>query len=123
MASESRLPFKAGDTLGADKGYDFESFLEELKRGGIRPHIARNTPNGRAGAFDDRSMNGKRYKMSLQVRKRIEQGFGRVKTVGDLRKLPLRGLEKVSAWAHWNFAAYNLIRIGGLGEWWNPQPT
>lgn len=61
--------------------------------------------------------------MSLQVRKRIEQGFGWVKTVGDLRKLPLRGLAKVSAWAHWNFAADNLIRIGVIGEWWNPSPT
>ncbi len=114
---------KAGDTLGADKGYDVEDFVEELKRRGVRPHIARNTTNGRTSAIDRRSANGKGYKMSLQVRKRIEQGFGWVKTVGDLRKLPLRGLAKVSAWAHWNFAAYNLIRIGGIGEWWNPSPT
>ena len=114
---------KEGDTLGADKGYDIESFVEELKLRGIRPHIARNTSNGRTSVIDGRSANGNGYKMSLQVRKRIEQGFGWVKTVGDLRKLPLRGLAKVSAWAHWNFAAYNLIRIGGIGAWWNPSPT
>ena len=114
---------KEGDTLGADKGYDVADFVEELKRRGIRPHIARNTTNGRTSAIDGRSARGKGYKMSLKVRKRIEQGFGWVKTVGDLRKLPLRGLAKVSAWAHWNFAAYNLIRIGGIGEWWNPSPT
>lgn len=32
-------------------------------------------------------------------------------------------LAKVNAWVHWNFAAYNLIRLGGIGEWWNPSPT
>ena len=57
------------------------------------------------------------------MRKRIEQGFGWAKTIGDLRKLPLLGLPKVSAWVNWNFAAYNLIRLGGIGEWWNPSPT
>jgi transposase len=114
---------KEGDTLGADKGYDVEAFVEELKLRGIRPHIARNTSNGRRSAIDGRTARGKGYAISLQVRKRIEQGFGWVKTVGDLRKLPLRGLAKVSAWAHWNFAAYNLIRIGGIGAWWNPSPT
>ncbi len=61
--------------------------------------------------------------MSQQVRKRIEQGFGWVKTVGDLRKLPVIGLKKVRAWTIWNFAAYNLIRMGGIGHWWNPSPT
>jgi hypothetical protein len=33
------------------------------------------------------------------------------------------GLAKVNAWVHWNFAAYNLIRLGGIGQWWNPSPT
>jgi hypothetical protein len=46
-----------------------------------------------------------------------------VKTIGDLRKLPLVGLNKVSAYAAFNFAAYNLVRIGGMGGWWNPSPT
>ena len=61
--------------------------------------------------------------MSQQARKRIEQGFDWVKVIGDLRKLPLIGLSKVRAWATWNFAAYNLIRLGGLGGWWEAAPT
>jgi hypothetical protein len=44
--------------------------------------------------------------------KRIEQSFVWAKTIGYLRKLPLIGLAKVNAWVHWNFAAYNLIRLG-----------
>jgi IS5 family transposase len=114
---------KQGDTLGADKGYDVEAFVEALESRGIRPHIARNTSNGRRGAIDGRRARGKGHAISLQVRKRIGQGFGWVKTIGDTRKLPLRGLAKVGAWAYWNFAACNLIRIGGIGEWWNPSPT
>lgn len=116
-----RLPSDA--TLGADKVYDLRAFGEAIKRRGIRAHIARHTTNGRRSAIDGRTARGKGYAMSQQVRKRIEQAFGWVKTIGDLRKLPVVGLAKVRAWATWNFAAYNLIRIGGTGGWWNPSPT
>lgn len=61
--------------------------------------------------------------MSLQVRKRIEQGFGWVKTIGGLRKLPMVDIQAVRGWVTWTFAAYNLIRIGGFAEGWNPSPT
>lgn len=86
------------------------------------PHIARNTKNRRS-AIDDRAARGNGYKMSIQVRKRIEQGFGWAKTIGDLRKLPLVGMARVHGWVAWNFAAYNLVRLGGIGEWWVPSPT
>lgn len=111
-----------GSTLGADKNYDTHGFVEALLLRGIAPHIARNT-KGRRSAVDGRTARGKQYAMSQQVRKRIEQGFGWVKTVGDLRKLPVIGLKKVRAWTIWNFAAYNLIRMGGIGHWWTPSPT
>lgn len=113
---------RRGSTLGADKGYDTFDFVAALKQRGIKPHIARSTKNRRS-AIDGRSARGKGYKMSIQVRKRIEQGFGWAKTVGDLRKLPLVGMERVKGWVAWNFAAYNLVRLGGIGEWWNPSPT
>jgi IS5 family transposase len=112
-----------GATLGADKGYDVKDFVEQLTMRGIKAHIARNTSHGRRSAIDARTARGKGYAVSLKVRKRIEQCFGWTKTIGDLRKLPLVGLAKVDAWAHWNFAVYNLIRLGGIGEWWNPSPT
>lgn len=111
-----------GSTLGADKGYDTFDFVASLKQRGVKPHIARNTKNRRS-AIDGRAARGNGYKMSLQVRKRIEQGFGWAKTIGDLRKLPLVGMARVKGWVAWNFAAYNLVRLGGIGEWWNPSPT
>jgi transposase len=113
---------REGATLGADKGYDTHDFVAALKRRGIKPHIARHT-QGRRSAIDGRTARGKGYAMSLQVRKRIEQGFGWIKTVGGLDKLPLVSLPKVRGWVTWTFAAYNLIRLGGIGEWWDPSPT
>jgi transposase len=113
---------RRGSTLGADKGYDTADFVEALERRGIKPHIARNT-KGRRSAVDARKARGKGYVISLQVRKRIEQGFGWVKTIGGLDKLPMVSLEKVRGWVIWSFASYNLIRLGGIGEWWSPSPT
>ena len=113
---------KRGATLGADKGYDTQDFVAALKERGIKPHIARHT-KGRRSAIDGRAARGKGYAMSLQIRKRIEQGFGWIKTIGGLRKLPLIALSKVRGWVTWTFAAYNLIRLGGIGEWWDPSPT
>ena len=98
-------------------------FVDPLKQRGIKAHIARNTANGRRSAIDARTAGGKGYAISLQARKRIEQAFGWTQTIGDLCKLPRIGLAKVSAWVHWNFAAYNLIRLGGIGEWWQLSPT
>ena len=111
-----------GNTLGADKGYDTQEFVQALRKRQIKPHIARNT-NGRRSAIDGRTARGKGYAISLQIRKRIEQGFGWVKTIGSLRKRLLVGLARVKGFVAWNFAAYNLVRLGGLGGWWNPSPT
>lgn len=113
---------RRGATLGADKGYDTRDFVAALDQRGIKPHIARHT-KGRRSAIDGRHARSSGYAMSQQVRKRIEQGFGWVKTVGALRKLPLIGLDAVRGWVTWNFAAYNLIRLGGIGQWWDPSPT
>ena len=111
-----------GTTLGADKGYDTHDFVAALQQRRIHPHIARHT-NGRRSAIDGRSAHSNGYVMSQQVRKRIEQAFGWIKTIGGLRKLPLIGLDAVRGWTTWTFAAYNLIRLGGIGQWWDPSPT
>lgn len=113
---------RRGATLGADKGYDVHDFVEKLEQRGIHAHFARNA-SGRRSAIDGRTARGKDYAMSQQVRKRIEQGFGWVKTIGGLCKLPVTSLPRVRGWVTFAFAAYNLIRIGGIGEWWEPAPT
>ncbi len=112
-----------GATLGADKGYDTQDFVAALMTRGVVPHIARNTGNGRRSAVPSAVARTGDYAISQKVRKRIEQGFGWIKTIGGLRKLPMVGLAAVRGWVTWTFAAYNLIRLGGIGQWWEPSPT
>jgi len=49
------------------------------------------------------------------VRKRIEEAFGWIKTVGGLAKTKLIGQAKLSGQALLCFATYNLVRMGSLG--------
>jgi Transposase DDE domain len=48
------------------------------------------------------------------VRKRVEEIFGWMKTVGGLRKTGYRGLDRTQLHAYWVAAAYNLLRIARL---------
>ena len=54
------------------------------------------------------------YAVSQRKRKRVEQSFGWMKVIGMLRKVKLRGLEKVSWWFTYLGAAYNLMRLRKL---------
>ena len=54
------------------------------------------------------------YAVSQRIRKRIEEVFGWMKTVGGLRKTRYRGRERVQMHAYLVAAAYNLLRIARL---------
>ena len=102
-------------TLGADKAYDAEDFVNELKSMNVRPHVAQNT-NGRRSAIDARTTRHAGYAMSQKIRKRIEEGFGWIKTVAGQRKTRFRGRDRVG-WAFtFAAAAYNLVRLPKLVE-------
>ena len=99
-------------TLGGDKGFDAADFVMELREINVTPHIARNT--SRRSAIDGRTTRHPGYAVSQRIRKRIEEGFGWMKTIAGLRKTKYRGLDKV-AWAFtFAAAAYNLIRLPKL---------
>jgi transposase len=99
-------------TLGGDKGFDAADFVMELREINVTPHIAQNT--SRRSAIDGRTTRHPGYTVSQRIRKRIEEGFGWMKTIAGLRKTKYRGLEKV-AWAFTlAAAAYNLIRLPKL---------
>jgi transposase len=99
-------------TLAGDKGYDAADFIMELREINVTPHIARNTT--RRSAIDGRTTRHPGYAASQRIRKRIEEGFGWMKTIAGLRKPKYRGRERV-AWAFTlAAAAYNLIRLPKL---------
>jgi len=102
-------------SLGADKAYDAEDFVNELKSMNVRPHVAQNT-NHRRSAIDGRTTRHPGYGMSQKIRKRIEEGFGWIKTIAGQRKTRFRGKDKVG-WAFaFAAAAYNLVRLPKLIE-------
>lgn len=72
-------------------------------------------PNGVESARTTRHPG---YAASQKIRKRIEEGFGWLKTVGGLRKTKLIGRAKLSAQLLLGFSVYNLIRLGSLSGWW-----
>jgi len=102
---------KAGATVGADKGYDTEDFIGRMKRRGVKAHVARKTAGS---AMDGRTARSRGYAMSLKCRKRIEEAFGWIKTVGGLRKSRHIGQKKLAGQVLFTFAAYNLTRIMNL---------
>jgi len=102
-------------TLGADKAYDAEDFVNELRSMNATPHVAQNT-NGRSSAIDGRTTRHPGYAVSQRIRKRIEEAFGWIKTVAGQERAKFRGRERVG-WAFtFAAAASNLARLPKLLE-------
>ncbi len=107
----SRADRPSGDHAGRRQGLRRSGLRDGAAREiNVTPHIARNT--SRRSAIDVRTTRHPGYAISQRIRKRIEEGFGWMKTVAGLRKTKYRGLDKVG----WTFtffaaAAYNLIRL------------
>ena len=98
-------------TVGADKGFDTEDFVNELRSMNVTPHVA---AKAKGSAIDGRTTRHKGYALSQRVRKRIEEIFGWAKTVGPVAKTMLRGVERVGAQFTFTLAAYNLTRLPKL---------
>jgi transposase len=100
-------------SVGADKAYDTRDFVKALREMNITPHVAQNTSN-RKSAIDGRTTRHASYRISQAKRYWVEKPFGWMKSVGLLRKVKLRGRDKL--W--WLFtltaAAFNLWRIPKL---------
>jgi len=105
------IPRRKRITLGADKGYDVPAFVEELREGSVTPHVASKV---RGSALDGRTTRHETYEVSQRKRKRVEEIFGWLKTIGMIRKLRHRGLPRVDWIFTFALAAYNLVRIRNL---------
>lgn len=81
----------------------------------MTPHVAQKR---KGSAIDGSTSRHPGYAASQKIRKRIEEGFGWLKTVGDQRKTKLIGRAKLSAQLLLGFSVYNLIRLGSLSGWW-----
>jgi len=100
-------------TVAGDKGYDTKDFVADVRAAGFTPHVAQNTSNRRS-AIDGRTTRHPGYDVSQRKRKRVEEPFGWVKTVGAGRKLRYIGQDRNRAWFKMTTAVYNLIRITAI---------
>ena len=110
------IPGDRAVTLGADKGYDTQDHVAQLRERNVTPHVAQK----KHSAIDRRTTRHAGYQVSQQKRKRVEEIFGWLKTVGMLRKTRHKGLRRVG----WVFAfaasAYNLVRVRNLASALSP---
>ncbi len=97
-------------TVGADKGYDTKDFVTRCRSMKITPHVARR----QTSKVDGRTTRHAGYLVSQRIRKRVEEIFGWVKTVGGGRKLRYRGIERNRLWWELTAVAYNLLRMAKL---------
>jgi len=102
-------------TLAADAAYDIMQFGEDVRARHVTPHIAQSRdPRRKRHVVDDRVTRRRPYKASQRARKKVEEIFGWMKTVGGFRKTRYRGAAKTGLWAYVTAAAYNLVRLSKL---------
>ena len=112
-------------TVGADKAYSSGAFLLGLEDRKVRPHVAmkqikisrrlqKNDPKVQARRRMRRRETTLGYRISQRCRKRIEEAFGWIKTVGGLARTRLVGRWKLLQQMHLTAAAYNLTRMRNL---------
>jgi transposase len=111
----ARLPKSARRrTVAGDKNYDTKAFVADTRALGFTPHVAPNVSGNRRSAIDGRTTRHAGHTVSQRIRKRIEEPFGWIKTIGGGRKLRYTGRQRNRAWFKITAAVYNLIRITAL---------
>ena len=100
-------------TIGGDKGYHRKDFVSGCREREIAPHTA--CKNGlQVPGLDGRTTRQTGYRISQRLRKRVEEIFGWMKTVGGLRRSRYRGRERTQAWGYFVASTYNLLRLARL---------
>ena len=110
VAMVEQIPGWRRITLGADKGYDSKELVQAMREHRVTPHFACKPTS----TIDERTTRHPGYALSQRKRKRVEEIFGWVKTVGGLRKTRHRGVDLVDWLFTLAVAAYNMVRIRNL---------
>jgi transposase len=101
-------------TLGGDKNYDTRGCVADIRGCGVTPHVAQHATPKRRSAIDGRTTRHPGYAVSQRIRKRVEEIFGWMKTVGGFRRTRYRGLARTGLAGYLVATAYNLARLARL---------
>ena len=100
-------------TMGADKNYHTEKFVAGCRDRGIKPHVALIAGRSTEG-LEEATAKTEGYLSSQVIRRRIEEIFGWMKTIGGMRKSRYRGVERTHMALQFVAAASNLLRMAKL---------
>lgn len=78
-------------TVAGDAGYDTADFVRDCRAINVTPHIAQTRDTRRESAIDDRTTRHPGYLVSQRKRKRVEEIFGWMKTIGGFRRTRFKG--------------------------------
>lgn len=115
-------------TLGADKGYDDGEFFRDVESRQIEPHVPLVKEPRNPEKVPDRKqrlgvearqrmktrMASEGYRLSQKCRKKIEEGYGWLKSIGGLARSRVVGRWKLKQLLEIAAAAYNLVRLRKL---------
>jgi hypothetical protein len=107
------LSFTLVQFSGGRSNYDTQDLVKQLRQQRVTPHVAQNNTH-RSSALDGRTTRHAGYAVSQRKRKRVEEIFGWMKTLGLMRKVRHRGRELVEWMFTYTAAAYNLMRMTKL---------
>jgi transposase len=113
MLDRLRESSKNPSTIGADKSYHCQQFVNGCRERGVSPHTALHSSRNIKG-LDRRTTKQSGYATSLVIRKRIEESFGWGKTIAGIRKVKVRGLNNVRLVTQVAYASLNILRIAKL---------
>jgi transposase len=113
LAQQKDTQERPPQTVGADKGYHNQEFVSFCRQHGIAPHVAERADRQVSG-LDGRTTRTTNYQVSQRIRKRVEECIGWMKEIGGLRRVKVRGTERVSLHGWLVGTAYNLVRMGRL---------
>ncbi len=114
MMLEGSVPGNHRITVGGDKGYDTKDFVADCRKLKVTPHVAQNRDDRRRSGIDARTTSWPGYTVSQRARKRIEEIWGWMKTVGGFRKTRFKGRQRTELAAYLVGASYNLLRMTRL---------
>ena len=105
-------PYRLPITLGADKHYQEEKFIAELRRLGVVPHVAEYKSNDKwPNWLSEEERHHLGFVVSQKKRKLVEKVFGWGKVNSLLRQVKLRGEKKVDWFFRLLATASNLVRM------------
>ena len=113
LLEEAKERYFRPRTVAGDKNYDTRDCVAAIRECGVTPHVAQNT-SGRSSAIDGRTTRHPGYAVSQRLRKRVEEIFGWMKTVGGFRRTRFRGVDKTGLAGYLVATAYNLVRLARL---------